>query len=185
MGILSSHHFSTYNLLEQSAEVKECIQKTASPNLDIVPSHIDLVAAEIELVDRENREYMLREALKSVRDDYDYTKSENKRKRPIMFTFDDDVDRQSLCGDSPRYSSHSYAPATEDFECFIIFLLLLFPRGSLSLHGHPVFNSALLNPSTSPVVVTDDRGLPILWHFFFSQVIDIARPGGVGRRVRR
>ena len=64
--------FSTYNLLEHSADVRKCIKKTASPNLDIIPSHIDLVAAEIELVDRENREYMLKEALKTVRNDYDY-----------------------------------------------------------------------------------------------------------------
>lgn len=65
-------NFSTYNLLEHSAEVIKCILPTSSPNVDIIPSHIDLVAAEIELVDRENREYMLREALKSVRDHYDY-----------------------------------------------------------------------------------------------------------------
>ena len=56
-------NFSTYNLLEHSADAKNCIQKTASP---------DLVAAEIELVDRENREYMLKEALQSVKEDYDY-----------------------------------------------------------------------------------------------------------------
>ena len=65
-------NFSTYNLLEHSAEVIKCILPTSSPKVDIIPSHIDLVAAEIELVDRENREYMLREALKSVRDHYDY-----------------------------------------------------------------------------------------------------------------
>lgn len=64
--------FSTYNLLEHSADVKEVIQKTSSPNLDIVPSHIDLVAAEIELVDRENREYMLKKSLAEVKDEYDY-----------------------------------------------------------------------------------------------------------------
>ncbi|MGA9212389.1 ParA family protein [Kaistella sp.] len=64
--------FSTYHLLEHSVEVEKCIQKTASPNLDIIPSHIDLVAAEIELVDRENREYMLKKALESIKDQYDY-----------------------------------------------------------------------------------------------------------------
>jgi chromosome partitioning protein len=64
--------FSTYNLLERSANVLECVQQTTSPNVDIVPSHIDLVAAEIELVDRENREYMLKEALKEAKDNYDY-----------------------------------------------------------------------------------------------------------------
>lgn len=64
--------FSTYNLLERSADVMDCVQQTTSPNVDIIPSHIDLVAAEIELVDRENREYMLREALQDARKEYDY-----------------------------------------------------------------------------------------------------------------
>lgn len=64
--------FSTYHLLEHSANVQDCIQKTNSPNLDIIPSHIDLVAAEIELVDKDNREYMLKEALQPIKDDYDY-----------------------------------------------------------------------------------------------------------------
>jgi len=65
-------NFSTYHLLEHSAEASKCILPTTSPNVDIIASHIDLVAAEIELVDRENREYMMREALKSVKNDYDY-----------------------------------------------------------------------------------------------------------------
>lgn len=64
--------YSTYNLLEHSADVRDCIIKTASPNLDIIPSHIDLVAAEIELVDKDKREYMLKEALKDIKNDYDY-----------------------------------------------------------------------------------------------------------------
>ena len=64
--------YSTYNLLEHSVDTKACIQRTTTPNLDIIPSHIDLVAAEIELVDKENREYMLKEALAKVKDDYDY-----------------------------------------------------------------------------------------------------------------
>ncbi len=65
-------NFSTYNLLEHSADVKDCIQKTSSPNLYLVPSHIDLVAAEIELVDRDKREYMLKKALEEVKSEYDY-----------------------------------------------------------------------------------------------------------------
>lgn len=63
---------STYNLLERTTEAINCVQKTTSPNLNIIPSHIDLVAAEIELVDRERREYMLKEALAELRDEYDY-----------------------------------------------------------------------------------------------------------------
>lgn len=64
--------FSTYNLLENSADVEKCIQRTTSPNLDIVPSHIDLVAAEIELVDKTKREYMLKNALEPIKEQYDY-----------------------------------------------------------------------------------------------------------------
>lgn len=63
---------STYNLLEHSEKVEDCIYKTSSPNLDIIPSHIDLVAAEIELVDKENREFMLRTALEPIKDQYDF-----------------------------------------------------------------------------------------------------------------
>lgn len=63
---------STYHLLEHSASAKDCIHATSSPNLDLIPSHIDLVAAEIELVDRDKREYMLKKALESVKEEYDY-----------------------------------------------------------------------------------------------------------------
>ncbi len=64
--------FSTYNLLDHSSDAKKCIQRTSSPNLDIIPSHIDLVAAEIELVDRDQREYMLKDALAQIQTDYDF-----------------------------------------------------------------------------------------------------------------
>jgi len=62
----------TYQILEHTALVKDAIVKTNSPNVDIVPSHIDLVAIEIELVDKKNREYQLKEALKEVKNKYDY-----------------------------------------------------------------------------------------------------------------
>jgi len=62
----------TYEVLEHSASVKESIIPTTSPNVDIVPAHIDLVAIELELVDKKNREYMLKEALIDVAKDYDY-----------------------------------------------------------------------------------------------------------------
>ena len=62
----------TYQILEHSNTAKEAILKTNSPNVDIISSHIDLVAIEIELVDKENREYMLKTILADVVDDYDY-----------------------------------------------------------------------------------------------------------------
>ncbi len=62
----------TYQLLEHSVKAKDTVIKTTSPNLDLIPAHIDLVAIEIELVDKEKREYMFREALLGMEDQYDY-----------------------------------------------------------------------------------------------------------------
>lgn len=62
----------TYQLLEHTASAKEVIVTTQSPNVDVIPAHIDLVAIEIELVDKDNREYMLKEAIGGLRSDYDY-----------------------------------------------------------------------------------------------------------------
>ena len=62
----------TYQLLEHTATATASIVKTSSPNVDLIPSHIDLVAIEIELVEVENREYMLKKALEPVVDLYDY-----------------------------------------------------------------------------------------------------------------
>ncbi|MCZ8143679.1 MULTISPECIES: ParA family protein [Flavobacterium] len=62
----------TYQILEHSNIPSEAVVQSTSPNVDVIPAHIDLVAIEIELVDKENREYMLREALKDIRNHYDY-----------------------------------------------------------------------------------------------------------------
>ena len=62
----------TYQLLEHSNTTQEAIIATDSPNLDIIPAHIDLVAIEIELVDKDKREYMMQEAIGHLRDQYDY-----------------------------------------------------------------------------------------------------------------
>ncbi len=69
---VESVDIGTYQLLEHSNEAKEAIIKTETPNLDIIPAHIDLVAIEIELVDKDEREYMLKKALADIKDDYDY-----------------------------------------------------------------------------------------------------------------
>ena len=62
----------TYQVLEHTSSVKDCISTTNTPNVDIIPAHIDLVAIEIELVDKDNREYMLKKALDPVVSLYDY-----------------------------------------------------------------------------------------------------------------
>ena len=62
----------TYQVLEHAIPAREAVVKTNSPNVDIIPAHIDLVAIEIELVDKENREYMLKTALTEIKKEYDY-----------------------------------------------------------------------------------------------------------------
>ena len=62
----------SYQLLEHAITAKEAIVPTNSPNLDIIPAHIDLVAIEIELVDKERREFKLKEALEEIKEEYDY-----------------------------------------------------------------------------------------------------------------
>jgi chromosome partitioning protein len=69
---VDSVEIGSYQLIEHSASAEECIIKTTAPNVDIIPAHIDLVAIEIELVDKEEREYMLKKAITHLKASYDY-----------------------------------------------------------------------------------------------------------------
>jgi len=70
--IVEDVEVGSYQLLEHTISAKDAIVATNSPNLDIIPAHIDLVAIEIELVDKNLREFKLKEALSEIKDDYDY-----------------------------------------------------------------------------------------------------------------
>lgn len=61
-----------YECLIGKVKAKEIILETKSPNLFLLPAHIDLVGAELELVNEENREQMMKDALADVVDDFDY-----------------------------------------------------------------------------------------------------------------
>ncbi len=63
---------SIYDVLINGASAEEAIQQTGIENLDIITSNIQLAGAEIELVSVMARESVLKEALKSVRNKYDY-----------------------------------------------------------------------------------------------------------------
>jgi len=69
---VQSVEMGTYQLLDGSITIEQAILSTESPNLDIIPSHIDLVASEIELVDKKAREYRLKEALQGIKAKYDF-----------------------------------------------------------------------------------------------------------------
>ena len=63
---------SIYEVLMEIEDIEESIQSTYMPYLDIVPSTINLVGAEVELVSLENREFKLLEPLKRLKEQYDY-----------------------------------------------------------------------------------------------------------------
>ncbi len=63
---------SIYECIVNEIEPKDIILETNSPNLDLLPAHIDLVGAEIEMINMPSREKMMRHALNKVKDEYDF-----------------------------------------------------------------------------------------------------------------
>ncbi|MBR6076921.1 MAG: ParA family protein, partial [Paludibacteraceae bacterium] len=63
---------SVYECLIKQADIKEAIYTTDIDGLDIVPSHIDLVGAEIEMLNMTGREKVLKNVLAPLKDEYDY-----------------------------------------------------------------------------------------------------------------
>ena len=63
---------SLYECIINKTDVRDAIYTTDIDNLDIIPSHIDLVGEEIEMLNMENREKILRRLLEPIRADYDY-----------------------------------------------------------------------------------------------------------------
>ena len=61
-----------YELILQSVEISKTIIKTKSPNVKLIPSHINLVGAEIELINKNKREFMLKKGLEKIHDNYDF-----------------------------------------------------------------------------------------------------------------
>lgn len=63
---------SIYECIIEETEPKNIILKTNTPNLDLLPAHIDLVGAEIELINIPNREKMMRKVILKIKDMYDF-----------------------------------------------------------------------------------------------------------------
>ncbi|SFB93915.1 chromosome partitioning protein [Parapedobacter composti] len=63
---------SVYECLINGLDPHEAIQHTETPNLDLLPAHIDLVGAEIEMINLHEREYKMRHVLDQVKNEYDF-----------------------------------------------------------------------------------------------------------------
>jgi chromosome partitioning protein len=64
--------YTLYDVMSGMADLKDAILHTEVKNLDILPSTIDLVGAEVELVNVNEREYVMRKSISSAIKDYDY-----------------------------------------------------------------------------------------------------------------
>jgi len=63
---------SIYECLIEDADPRKIILNSEIKGFDLIPSHIDLVGAEIEMLNMSEREYILKRVVELVRDDYDY-----------------------------------------------------------------------------------------------------------------
>src|SRR5215213_8220801 len=63
---------SLYDCMVNQAKAKDVILKSEIPYLDLIPSHIDLVGAEIEMINYPNREMVLKKLIEALRDNYDF-----------------------------------------------------------------------------------------------------------------
>ena len=69
---LRNVQLSVYDCLINETDVRQVILKTETPNLSLLPSHLDLVGAEIELINHPGREKKLEQVLNDIRDAYDF-----------------------------------------------------------------------------------------------------------------
>lgn len=63
---------TVYELMLSECTIKECIVKTEIENLSVIPSNVNLAGAEIELLGINDKEYILKNAVDYIKDDYDY-----------------------------------------------------------------------------------------------------------------
>ena len=61
-----------YDMIIGENDVEEVIDHGTIDNLDILPSNVDLSAVEIELIDVDNKEFIVKDAIQKIRDNYDY-----------------------------------------------------------------------------------------------------------------
>jgi len=63
---------SIYECIINSVEPRDAILATHTPNLDLLPAHIDLVGAEIEMINLPDREHKMKEVFAKIKDQYDF-----------------------------------------------------------------------------------------------------------------
>ena len=68
----NSQENTIYELLLDDCTINECIVRKVMEGIDLIPSNVNLAASEIELIGIPRKEFILRDALDYIKDDYDY-----------------------------------------------------------------------------------------------------------------
>src|SRR6187402_3057203 len=69
---LHNINISLYDCMVNNTPASDVVLKSDIPNLDLIPSHIDLVGAEIEMINYPNREMVLKTVMGAIKDNYDF-----------------------------------------------------------------------------------------------------------------
>ena len=72
LGVDKEQENTVYELLLQECTLEDCVQKLEFENLSMIPSNVNLAAAEIELIGVDNKEYIIKNEVEKVKDRYDY-----------------------------------------------------------------------------------------------------------------
>lgn len=68
----NDQNYTVYDLLLGEASIEECVVKNVFDNLDVLPSNVDLSGCEIELIGIDQKEYILKDNIAKIKDDYDF-----------------------------------------------------------------------------------------------------------------
>jgi len=68
---IESREFNIYNVMREEIDINQVVIQTEIPNFDIIPSTIDLVAVEVELINKFGKEIILKRKIKELKNNYD------------------------------------------------------------------------------------------------------------------
>ena len=63
---------TVYEMLLEECTIRDCLIRDVAPNVSLIPSNVNLAAAEVEFIEKERPQFILKKELKYIADDYDY-----------------------------------------------------------------------------------------------------------------
>jgi chromosome partitioning protein len=181
---VSEEDRTVYDLImaRQSIEATEVIRHTRWEGLDLIPSHIDLAGAEVELVDKVGRENRLKEALDGVNEKYDYIFLDTPPSLSLLTVNVLAYAKEVLV----PCQTHPYAYAALDGLFDTIFAIKENINADLNVTGivATLFDSRTrISHNILEKLKSDDRYAGILFNTVIRNNTTIAESAGVGKPV--